>query len=100
VTRGELIEVGKRAFAAAPPGRDLIAAVVDAVEPLIRADERSYTRTAAGVRVEAEAKMADLRAKVEALPGNDPFQSPVRRDAYEYAIADVLALFDDDGGEL
>src|SRR6188768_224033 len=37
---------------------------------------------------------ADLRAKVEVLPGNDPFQSPERRDAYEYAITQVLDLID------
>jgi hypothetical protein len=37
---------------------------------------------------------AELRAEIEVLPGNDPFQSPERRDAYEYAINDVLDLID------
>lgn len=46
-----------------------------------------------------EKLLSDLRAKVEVLPGNDPFQSPERRDAYEYAINDVLALIDGSSDE-
>jgi hypothetical protein len=65
--------------------------VLDAVEPLIRADERERTNTVGGhrrIRDEGRADMmTDLRAKVEALAGV--------HDIWLYR-ADVLALLDGD----
>jgi hypothetical protein len=97
--RTRAVEAGARAF---PPGwpawdeEDIAAAVVDAVEPIIRADERVATLDrwlesphmdrALEVR-EAEVRER-LRAQVEVLH-NQAVQS-----SYRYAIEDVLALLD------
>jgi hypothetical protein len=74
-----------------------VAAVITAVEPLIRADERERTNTVGGhrqIRDEGRADMcADLRAKVEALPG-----APASGSGW-IARADVLALLDGDSDD-
>jgi len=104
MNRQDLIEAGALAIHQLWPHRHLIytpfagdvlhtesAAVIDAIEPMIRKDERERLLDHLDIRREA---LADLRAKIEVLPGNDPFQSPERRDAYEYAIDQVLNLID------
>jgi hypothetical protein len=98
VTRDELIEEIALYLAGELEGEPewscmvLAKKVLGIAEPLIRADERSYSRTAAGVRRDAEEKWADLHAQVEALPvpGNP---SSSYRLGYGDAIANVLALF-------
>ena len=93
--RDELIDAGARALDAKwgdvsiPLVRDEAATVIDAVEPIIRADERSYSRTAAA----AWRELADLRDKVEALP-----QYPGTTGTNAVWRSDVLALLggDDD----
>jgi hypothetical protein len=68
-------------------GRDLVAAI----EPVVRADERRYTRTAAGVRRDAEALAAELRDERDAARA----EVERLRDAYEardIALSEVAAL--------
>jgi hypothetical protein len=119
--KDDLIEAGAMSLRTMPDdlppmdrtthARFISASVINAVEPLIRADERTLIGANRGLdmpQIEARIKangerirdatqaavLADLRARVEALPGNDPFQSPERRAAYEYAIENVLDLID------
>ena len=70
--------------------KGIATAVIDAVEPLIRADERESVKAEyIPVLMEHLRILADLRAKVEAL-----HRVAVGRE-YRYAIEDVLALFGD-----
>jgi hypothetical protein len=65
---------------------------------MVRADERERVKAeyvpVLMEHLRRETEFTGLRAKVEALPGNDPYQSPERRAAYEYAIESVLDLID------
>jgi hypothetical protein len=89
MTRDELIEAGYAvlddALNRGDPG-PLMGLVIDALEPLIRADERA--REAARL----SPVRPDLRAKVEALP----MWSRLAQDDV-ILRADVLALLDDGG---
>ena len=104
----ELVEAGASAMpkTLSRRARETWAAIVlDAVEPLIRADEReAFGITLSGMEEKAYAqgghnRLADLRAKVEALRDNakewqekSPVQSPWT--AYVGAYNHVLDLID------
>ena len=78
MTRDELIEVGAKSILSSdpPPGelegcRSLAEDILDAVEPLIRADERLKERAnihSKSNHLVRSLMLADLRAKAEALP--------------------------------
>jgi hypothetical protein len=95
VTRDELIDVGVRALAEYQ-GDEVseidVVAVLDAVEPLIRADEKERMREhyVALLKTITDAGLAGLRAKVEALAG--VHEVWLYRD-------DVLALLDGSNDE-
>jgi hypothetical protein len=88
--RDELIEAGWQAWLKADSIHSGVEAVIDAVEPPIRADERERLDIFAARAVSAERQvLTDLRAKVEALHRCVIDGEPhVRR-------GDVLALFKD-----
>jgi len=90
MNRDELIEAGVRVIVKKRPltTAEAMDAILDAVEPLIRADERERFDLAVGA-VALNEELADLRAKVEAL--TTEYDSAV--DDY-ISRADVLALFD------
>jgi hypothetical protein len=103
VNREELIEAGAQAMhdtfhRGAVTNREYAAALLDAVEPLIRADERERTNTVGGhrqIRDEGRADMcADLRARVEALRWPDLTKAHV---AWNEALDAVLTLIDGSG---
>jgi hypothetical protein len=98
--RDRLVDAGAQALVddryprypeAVPPSsfhRNIAAVVVDAVEPLIRADERARLLDHLDIRREA---LADLRAQVEALI------TPQGVGSWNSALEAVLALLDGDG---
>lgn len=103
MTRDELIEVAAKAIAAQGFWDDLETAeiAIDAVESLIRADERAaiMSRVKQDMTVDREkwavlarsTSMADLRASVEALRWADLTKAHV---AWNEALDAVLALLD------
>jgi type IV secretory pathway VirJ component len=100
--RTDAIEAGARALDAQWWGtltmvRDLAAAVVDAVAPIVRADERA--KNAPIVNAYRQSVVADLRAQVEALPVLlvDAQEEPGRPSRMEHGVllSDVLALLED-----
>jgi hypothetical protein len=111
MNRDELVEVGAQAIAAQyVPTADIedrlredVGVVVDAVEPLIRADEQDQMLSRMGVPGGIRnLVLADLRANVEAL--RDKWRRSVERDpdgklsgydrAHVGALNDVLDLID------
>ena len=125
---GDLFDAGMTAYSRLWLMRtgvtDLVAAVIDAVEPLIRADERVSLRAAAIARIRADERgrfresmelaeaevrshkdrWADLRGKVAALPTVGGVTMPYVKGAeHQYEMVyrdDVLALIggsDDQG---
>jgi hypothetical protein len=100
VNRDELIEVASQAVAEdANTGhvRTLgqeVEVILDMVEPLIRADEREAVKAEyVPVLMEHLRILADLRAKVEALPGLALAGPGLTPYIHRY---DVLALLDGD----
>jgi hypothetical protein len=99
-TRARAIEAGARALrdwmgyrVATESLRRKVAAVVDAVEPIIRADERAET-----IREEMALRrrvLLNLRAQVEALPSTSLVSAvEVWNGEYVVRLRDVLALLD------
>jgi len=91
--RDDLIEAGAQAWAIKTPS-EVLADIIDAVEPLIRADERvkwqeryDHILSAAVAKTARQEAYADLHSKVEALTDTRFGNDWIRR-------ADVLALLD------
>jgi hypothetical protein len=108
VTRDDLIEAGAQAitrtFGSPGGSRHAAEVVLDAVEPLIRADEQKQYDLAmfSQYRRDRDAEMADLRAKVEALRDTAIEMRDLNPDVYLIwqqdadVLNDVLALIDGD----
>jgi len=94
MTRDELVEVGSQAlprYGAKVHPLDIAADVIDAVEPLICADERNAAWQEGYLAGQADT-LADLRAKVEELRARPiaSFDGYTGRDALDQ----VLVLLD------
>lgn len=77
--------------------RELAVAILDAVEPLIRANERAKTEMEEigdVIHADRRRQRDELRAKVLAMPGNGPTVYPYAQ-GYRTAVHDMLRLLDD-----
>ena len=83
----ELIEAARNAADSDLYSPSLLLRILDAVEPIIRADEATDAWAKAGAAARTQYKR-DLRAQVEALHGQ------AVQSAYRAAIEDVLDLLD------